>query len=280
VVVGGGGGMQPILVTAIALQQSLVNFCVSEVQPKCNEPMDYIVLIRNSLHKKSAIPPSPMAEKYVCFGKGQIMEDFLSEGITYSEEDIYVCKNTTDLEENKDPLKIKEREMSERREKIRKKRKADSSMAGPSRKKPRTSHGLTEVEREKNKSQSSFSSDDVETDISVGTDEQTDCAGTETDEENRHIFNMKALAKKTTNFLDETVSDNGVYAYSRAGKASSSRSNPQKEAKKRKENARLNKSKRLSKNQLTDRLKTNKENSGRKKGGKGGRKKGGKGKKK
>ena len=75
---------------------------------------------------------------------------------------------------------------------------------------------------------------------------------------------MKALAKKTTNFLDETTSDNGVYAYSRARKATSNRSDPKKEAQKRKENARLNKSKRLAKNVLTDRLKNNKEKSGRK----------------
>ena len=95
------------------------------------------------------------------------MEDFLSEGIIYDEEDIYVCKNTTDLEENKDPLKFKEREMSKRREKFGEKRKVDPSNAGPSRKKQRNSQNQTEAEN-------SFSSDEVEGDFSVGSDDQTE----------------------------------------------------------------------------------------------------------
>ena len=49
------------------------------------EPSDFIVIIKDSIHKNDGKQPTPTAGKYICYGKGQIFDDFIENGIVYKE---------------------------------------------------------------------------------------------------------------------------------------------------------------------------------------------------
>ena len=49
------------------------------------EPSDFIVIIKDSIHKNDGKQPTPTAGKYICYGKGQIFDDIIENGIVYKE---------------------------------------------------------------------------------------------------------------------------------------------------------------------------------------------------
>ena len=75
------------------------------------EPSDFIVIIKDSIHKNDGKQPTPTAGKYICYGKGQIFDDFIENGIVYKEGSFFVSEDVAPKSEKKTlPHKKREKE--------------------------------------------------------------------------------------------------------------------------------------------------------------------------
>ena len=76
-------------------------------QPKYNREQNFIVIMKDNVHK-SVHGGAGTADKFMVYGKGDIMDIFLGEGIKYDNENFYIHKNTFDFaEENNRANNIK-----------------------------------------------------------------------------------------------------------------------------------------------------------------------------
>ena len=78
------------------------------------EPSDFIVIIKDSIHKNDGKQPTPTAGKYICYGKGQIFDDFIKNGIVYKEGSFFVSEDVAPKSEKKTLPRKKREEESER----------------------------------------------------------------------------------------------------------------------------------------------------------------------
>ena len=71
------------------------NYQVSRIQNFVDEPEDFIIFVKDSIHNTTSQPAAATAGKYICYGEGGIMNAFLNEGILYKREHFYLCKDFT-----------------------------------------------------------------------------------------------------------------------------------------------------------------------------------------
>ena len=66
-------------------------------QPTFNRERNFILIMEDSIHSKHS--KSATGGKLMVFGRGDLMKNFLNEGIIYNADDFYVHANTADFEE-------------------------------------------------------------------------------------------------------------------------------------------------------------------------------------
>ena len=65
----------------------------ASIQVECGQNEDFIIAVRNNLQSKSVVNPSPTAEKYIVYARGQAKIDFLGDGFKYNPSEMFLCKN-------------------------------------------------------------------------------------------------------------------------------------------------------------------------------------------
>lgn len=79
-----------------------VKFKLSILQSKVGTIPDFAIFIKDDIHDRNAKPPAGHAGKYITFAKGNIADKFFSEeGISFNQNEFFICKNEIDLEENR-----------------------------------------------------------------------------------------------------------------------------------------------------------------------------------
>ena len=71
----------------------MVNLNAYRSQVFIGEPSDFIVLIKDSIHKKNSVPAAATAERYICYGEGPILDEFLQNGIKYEKDQVFLCND-------------------------------------------------------------------------------------------------------------------------------------------------------------------------------------------
>ena len=81
-----------------------VKFKLSEMQIKAGKVPDFALFVKNDVHDHKAPNSANHAGKYVSYVKGNIANTFFTKGICYNPDDLFICGNEVDLQEDSCPM--------------------------------------------------------------------------------------------------------------------------------------------------------------------------------
>ena len=193
-----------------------VKFKLSSIQMKAGKTPNFAIFIKDYLHHPEARNAAGHAGKYITYMKGDICDDFFSKkGIKFHPDHFFICKNDTDLIEDKllplQKANISDQPCSKPEDIVRSKHVAE-----------------TEVVKRKDDHEN-------DTDIDTSRDSKSDTA-----EEDIDIYNMGRTAKKVSfgapipDESEESFSSAGVVVYGRGAEKTISQEKKEKKREKKK----------------------------------------------
>ena len=193
-----------------------VKFKLSSIQMKAGKTPNFALFIKDDLHHPEARNAAGHAGKYIAYMKGDICDDFFSKkGIKFHPDNFFICKNDTDLIEDKllplQKANISDQPCSNPENLVRSKHVAE-----------------TEVVMRK---------EDLENDTDIDTSRKSN---SDTDEEDIDIYDMGRTAKKVSfgapipDESEDSFSSAGVVVYGRGAEKTISQEKKEKKREKKK----------------------------------------------
>ena len=211
---------------------------VSNFQEDMGESPDFLIMVKDDFHKKNVSHPSEHAEKYICYSEGPIKEKFLLQGIIFDKDQHSMCQNNKTLQRDHqfDDMEIRQLVVVD---------KVGDAVAD-------------EVPEEVEAEQSEDTEEDLEVEQETDGTSQRQLSKTKSLQKKTtpNIFNMKNIARKvhTPGGQSSSSSDNGTQIYSKTYKGRSLTATVEKQKKKALQKKRHDKSKKLSRTDITSRL--------------------------
>ena len=79
-----------------------IKFKLSDVQARAGTIPDFALFLKDNVHSPDAKPSAPHAGKYLAYIQGDITDKFFSKtGISFNDDDYFLCKNEVDLAEDR-----------------------------------------------------------------------------------------------------------------------------------------------------------------------------------
>ena len=79
-----------------------IKFKLSDIQARAGTIPDFALFLKDNVHSPDAKPSAPHAGKYLAYIQGEITDKFFSKtGISFNDDDFFLCKNEVDLAEDR-----------------------------------------------------------------------------------------------------------------------------------------------------------------------------------
>ena len=223
---------------------------VSNFQEDIGESPDFLIMVKDDFHKKDVSHPSDHAEQYICYSEGPIKDKFLHEGIIFNKEQHSMCQNNKSIQKDRqfDDMEVRQLIVVD-----------EDGAAVADEVAEEVGADVVEADDvEEHQEQSEDTEEDlaVEQETDGTSHSQLSTTASLQKKTTPNIYNMKRIARKvhTPGGQSSSSSDNGTHIYSKTYKGKSLSATEGKKKKQALQKKRYDKSKKLSRSDITSRI--------------------------